>query len=87
MQAGGNSFGSRLPRSSLRRDLPRVFQDNPMTYCVALKLNEGVIFLADTLSSAGVDNTLRVRKQFTWSVPNERAIAMMTAGNLGLRKR
>lgn len=55
-----------------------------MTYCVGIKLNEGMVFLSDTLSSAGVDNTLKVRKMFTWHVPGDRAICMMTAGNLGV---
>ncbi|MEZ5938070.1 MAG: proteasome-type protease [Hyphomonadaceae bacterium] len=55
-----------------------------MTYCVALKLNQGLIFLADTRTNAGVDNISRVKKLFTWEVPDDRAIAMMTAGNLGI---
>ncbi len=55
-----------------------------MTYCVALKLNEGLVFLADTRTNAGVDNVSRVKKLFTWRQPGERCIAMMTAGNLGV---
>jgi len=55
-----------------------------MTYCVALKLNEGLVFLADTRTNAGVDNIARVKKLFTWEVPGERAVCMMTAGNLGI---
>ncbi|MCI4643430.1 MAG: peptidase [Hyphomonadaceae bacterium] len=55
-----------------------------MTYCVALKLREGLVFLADTRTNAGVDNVSRVKKLFTWQVPGERAISMMTAGNLGI---
>lgn len=55
-----------------------------MTYCVALKLQQGLVFLADTRTNAGVDNVSRVKKLFTWVVPGERAISMMTAGNLGI---
>ncbi len=55
-----------------------------MTYCVALKLNEGMVFLADTRTNAGMDNISRVKKLFTWAVPGERQIVMMTAGNLGI---
>ncbi|MEM7767009.1 MAG: peptidase [Pseudomonadota bacterium] len=55
-----------------------------MTYCVALKLNQGLVFLADTRTNAGVDNISKVKKLFTWTVPGDRAIAMMTAGNLGV---
>ena len=55
-----------------------------MTYCVAIKLNDGLIFLSDTRTNAGVDNISRVKKLFTWTQPGDRAIAMMTAGNLGV---
>ncbi len=55
-----------------------------MTYCVALKLQQGLVFLADTRTNAGVDNVSRVKKLFTWEIPGERAICMMTAGNLGI---
>lgn len=53
-----------------------------MTYCVGLKLTSGLMFLSDTRTNAGVDNISRFRKQFTWSVPGERALVLMTAGNL-----
>ncbi len=53
-----------------------------MTYCVGLKLNRGLVFMSDTRTNAGVDNVSRFRKQFTWSVPGERALVLMTAGNL-----
>ena len=55
-----------------------------MTYCVALTINDGLVFLADTRTNAGVDNVSRVKKLFTWEVPGERVITMMTAGNLGI---
>ena len=38
--------------------------------------------MSDTRTNAGVDNVSRFRKQFTWSVPGERALVIMTAGNL-----
>jgi len=55
-----------------------------MTYCVAMKLNEGMVFLSDTRTNAGMDNISRVKKMFTWQVPGERQIVMLTAGNLGI---
>ena len=55
-----------------------------MTYCVALKLNQGLVFLADTRTNAGVDNVSRVKKLFTWEQTGDRVITMMTAGNLGI---
>ena len=55
-----------------------------MTYCVALKLREGMVFLSDTRTNAGMDNISKVKKLFTWNVPGERCFVMMTAGNLGI---
>lgn len=53
-----------------------------MTYCVGLRLNEGLVFMSDTRTNAGVDNFSSTRKMFTWEVPGERVITIMTAGNL-----
>jgi len=53
-----------------------------MTYCAALKMNDHLIFMSDTRTNAGVDNISKFRKMFTWSVPGERVITLMTAGNL-----
>ena len=53
-----------------------------MTYCVGLQLERGLVFLADTRTNAGVDNVSTFRKLFTWEVPGERAMVLMTAGNL-----
>ncbi|MEL6968128.1 MAG: proteasome-type protease [Pseudomonadota bacterium] len=53
-----------------------------MTYCVGMHLNRGLVFMSDTRTNAGVDNVSKARKMFTWSVPGERFICLMTAGNL-----
>ncbi|EBA12189.1 proteasome-type protease [Roseobacter sp. CCS2] len=53
-----------------------------MTYCVGLRLNKGLVFMSDTRTNAGVDNFSVTRKMFTWDVPGERVITVMTAGNL-----
>lgn len=55
-----------------------------MTYCVAVKVDAGLVMLADTRTNAGVDHVSRYRKNFTWEIPGERAICMMTAGNLSI---
>ncbi|MEL6124838.1 MAG: peptidase [Pseudomonadota bacterium] len=55
-----------------------------MTYCLALKLDDGLVCLADTRTNAGVDNISRFRKMFTWHIPGDRVIVMMTAGNLAI---
>lgn len=53
-----------------------------MTYCVGLRLNDGLVFMSDTRTNAGVDNFSVTRKMFTWDVPGERVVTLMTAGNL-----
>ena len=53
-----------------------------MTYCVGMRLNKGLILMSDTRTNAGVDNISVFRKMFTWSVPGERVITLLTAGNL-----
>jgi putative proteasome-type protease len=53
-----------------------------MTYCIGMRLNNGLVFMSDTRTSAGVDNFATSRKMFCWSVPDDRAITIMTAGNL-----
>ncbi len=53
-----------------------------MTYCVGLTLDHGTVFMSDTRTNSGVDNISTFRKMFTWEVPGDRAITLMTAGNL-----
>ncbi len=55
-----------------------------MTYCLGLKVEQGLVLLADTRTNAGVDNIGRFKKLFVWRKPGERAVALMTAGNLGI---
>ncbi len=55
-----------------------------MTYCVALRLNRGLVFAADTRTNAGVDNIAQFRKVHTWRKPGERVLVLLTAGNLSL---
>mgnify|MGYP001796380336 CR=1 FL=1 len=53
-----------------------------MPYCVGLMLDEGLVFMADTRTNAGVDHFSSTRKLFSFSIPGERFISIMTAGNL-----
>lgn len=53
-----------------------------MTYCVAMRLNQGLVFMSDTRTNAGVDNISVFKKMFTWEKPGERLLTIMTAGNL-----
>ncbi|PEQ12018.1 peptidase [Novosphingobium sp. PC22D] len=53
-----------------------------MTYCVGMILDRGFVMMSDTRTNSGVDNISTFRKMFRWSVPGERIITLMTAGNL-----
>lgn len=53
-----------------------------MTYCVALKLDRGLVFMSDTRSNAGVDDISQVLKVNSWEIPGERAIVLLSSGNL-----
>ena len=53
-----------------------------MTYCVGLQLDRGLVFLSDTRTNAGLDNISSYRKLYTWEMPGERAMVLLTAGNL-----
>jgi putative proteasome-type protease len=53
-----------------------------MTYCVGMVLDKGLVLMSDTRTNSGVDNISVFRKMTHWSVPGERIISVMTAGNL-----
>jgi len=65
---------------------PQVFADGdtPMSYCVALFLEEGLVMLADTRTNAGVDNIATFGKLTVHERAGERVFAMMSAGNLAI---
>jgi putative proteasome-type protease len=53
-----------------------------MTYCVGMQIDRGLLFMTDTRTNSGVDNVSVFRKMHQWSVPGERVITVLTAGNL-----
>ncbi|MCK5777920.1 MAG: proteasome-type protease [Rhodospirillales bacterium] len=55
-----------------------------MTYCLGIRLNDGIVFAADSRTNAGVDNISMFRKLFVFEKPGERAICVLTAGNLAI---
>ena len=55
-----------------------------MTYCVGLRLSGGLVLLSDTMTNAGLDNISRFTKMFTFEKPGERAMALLTSGNLSI---
>ncbi len=55
-----------------------------MTYCVGLDLEDGLVFLSDTRTNAGVDNISTFSKMHVFEVAGERLLVLLTAGNLGM---
>ena len=53
-----------------------------MTYCCALRLQDGLVFISDTRTNAGVDHISVFMKLYTFGVEGERFIAIQTSGNL-----
>jgi putative proteasome-type protease len=53
-----------------------------MTYCVAIKVNDGLVFAGDTRTSAGVDDVRTYNKLHVFEFTGERVFVMLTAGNL-----
>jgi len=53
-----------------------------MTYCVAMRLDAGLVFLADSRTNAGVDHVSTFRKLTVYERPGDRVITLMTSGNL-----
>lgn len=55
-----------------------------MTYCVGMRLDEGLVFLSDSRTNAGVDQVGTFRKMSVFENPGDRMIVLMTAGNLSI---
>src|SRR3954463_3125455 len=53
-----------------------------MTYCLALRLDDGLVFLADTRTKAGVDNIGTYRKLHVLRPAPDRVFVLESAGNL-----
>jgi putative proteasome-type protease len=55
-----------------------------MTYCVAMLVDAGLVFLADSRTNAGVDQISTFRKLAIYENPGERVMVLMSAGNLAI---
>lgn len=55
-----------------------------MTYCVAIKLNAGLVFLSDSRTNAGLDQISTYRKMLVYEKPGERFMCLLSAGNLSI---
>src|SRR5580765_7844705 len=55
-----------------------------MTYCVAVKLDAGLVFLSDSRTNAGLDQIGTFRKMMVYERPGDRFMVMLSAGNLSI---
>jgi len=55
-----------------------------MTYCVAMLLDTGLVFLSDSRTNAGVDQIGTFRKTVVFERPGERVLVLQTSGNLAV---
>jgi putative proteasome-type protease len=55
-----------------------------MTYCVAIKLNAGLVFLSDSRTNAGLDHISTFRKMIVYEKPGDRFMTLLSAGNLSI---
>ncbi len=55
-----------------------------MTYCVAAKLNAGLVFLSDSRTNAGLDHISTFRKMIVYEKPGDRFMVLLSAGNLSI---
>ncbi len=53
-----------------------------MTYCLALRLDAGLVFLSDTRTNAGIDNISTYRKMHVFQPTPDRLFVLQSAGNL-----
>jgi putative proteasome-type protease len=55
-----------------------------MTYCVAIRLRAGLVFLSDSRTNAGVDHISTFRKMTVFEHRGERMMVLLSAGNLAI---
>lgn len=55
-----------------------------MTYCIGIRLRQGLIMIADTRTNAGIDNISTYRKLHVLADTEERFMVVASAGNLSV---
>lgn len=55
-----------------------------MTYCVAMRLDTGMVFLSDSRTNAGLDQISTFRKMTVYEQPGDRTMVLLSAGNLAI---
>jgi putative proteasome-type protease len=55
-----------------------------LTYCVGIRLDQGLVFLSDSRTNAGLDAISTFRKMIIYERPGDRFMVMLSAGNLSI---
>ena len=55
-----------------------------MTYCVAVRLDTGMIFASDSRTNAGVDHIATFTKMRVYEKKDDRVIVVLSSGNLAM---
>jgi putative proteasome-type protease len=55
-----------------------------MTYCLGIRINEGLVFLSDSRTNAGIDQISTFRKMIVYEKPDDRFMVLLSAGNLSI---
>jgi len=55
-----------------------------MTYCVGIKLAEGLVFASDSRTNAGLDHISMFRKMMVYERREDRFMVLLSAGNLSI---
>jgi putative proteasome-type protease len=53
-----------------------------MTYCLAIRCDQGLVFASDSRTNAGVDHVGTYSKMFIFEYPDDRLVTLLSAGNL-----
>lgn len=53
-----------------------------MTYCLAISVNDGIVFCSDSRTNAGIDQISTYSKMFRFGIEGSRQFCVLSAGNL-----
>ncbi|MGH1470745.1 MAG: peptidase [Cellvibrionaceae bacterium] len=53
-----------------------------MTYCLAIKVDAGIVFCSDSRTNAGIDQVSTYSKMYKFGLPGLRQLVLLSAGNL-----
>jgi putative proteasome-type protease len=53
-----------------------------LTYCLAIRVDQGLVFASDSRTNAGADHVSTFSKMHLFEQPGKRAICLLTSGNL-----